>query len=796
MLRRPSVFLIGALWTGLAVAGPVQLDLWVVLSALAAALLLMVFTGRPHLAFVMFVVCFFLLGWLRSPEAYWNRHEVPISGSAYDGFPCIVSISGPSPLGKWGEPVKAEVESVLVGYGWLETRCVFLRDPDGDRRACDEGGTARGIFYAPHPRLNPYGWDSALRCRREGVIGTLVVRSWANGSASGPAFLSRFRERLRGLIRAAGSKKTEGVLEALLLGERSDLCPEVKDAMIKAGTYHVIAISGLHVGIVVLLVTSVITTLGPPRALRISLAILCVIAYVVFTGARPSAQRAGALFLVLSLARHLQIKVDSPNCVCAAGIFLLLAFPHLAWNVGFRLSIAAVFGITLLVPQLHRRCRAGGRVAKLVEYVGLGMLASFAAQVSTLPFLLYHFGRVSLMGILSNLIVLPLVTLAVAAGLEGSAAVLIWERLGLVFMKGASVLVAMITAVASFSTQHLDPVVFTGRPPMAKLMVYGCGLGLVGLWGPGIKRRWKLLILVGLSAFLIAPFPRRQKPGMVVTFIHVGDGDACLVELERGGALMIDTGAGGSEHDAGRLDIMPLLAMRGLRRLDTVIITHSHDDHYGGLASLIGNVDIGRVEIGSPTGEVGYTDLLERCREHGIPVGRIVRGDTLTCGGAVLEIFHPSDAYLGDGIEDPNAQSVVLKLVYDTVEFLFTGDVTPEVQQELTGLDFDLACDVLKVPHHGAAGGVDPEFAQRCRARYAVISAGSRFASHPDPGTVSLLEASGARTLVTKRDGAVTVVTDGEGLSVRAEVLGVVGAWSPATSSLDGGDRSWYAAPE
>jgi competence protein ComEC len=778
---------IGALWAGLAVAGSIPLDLWMLTVTLAAAVLLMLVTRRARSAFLLFLVCFFVLGYLRSPEAPWNRLKSPALDPGCRKFPCIVRVSGPSPLGRWRQPVKVRAESILVGFPWLESRLLFLRDAGAAGAVHDGGGMALGTFYAPRPRLNPYGWNTALRYRREGVLGTVVARSFVAGSAPGRLTLSRFRGCVGRLVHSAGTDKTRGVLEALLLGERTDLCPEVKEVMVRAGTYHVIAISGLHVGIVVLLVTSLITMAGPPRALRIALAVFCVVAYVVLTGARPSAQRAGTLFLILSLTRYIQWKVDIPNCVCAAGVVLLLAFPYLAWDIGFRLSLAAVFGITLLVPQLYAGGRTGGVVARIREYIQLGLLASFAAQIAALPILLYHFGRVSLIGVLSNLIVLPLVTLAVAAGLEAWVAVLLWERLGMVFMKGASAFVTLIIMMTSFLTQHIDPVVFTGRPHIAKLLAYVCALGYVGLGNPRLKRHWRLLSLIALYAFLIAPVFQERRPGTVLTFIHVGDGDACLVEFEWGETLMIDTGAGGGDYDAGRLDVLPLLAMKGLKRLDTVIITHSHNDHYGGLASLLGNVEIGQVLIGAPKGEAGYLKVLERCGEHGVQVNRIARGDTLTYGDAVIAVFHPSEAYLGSGIDDPNAQSVVLKLIYGKTEFLFTGDVTPEVQRELMNLGFDLTCDVLKVPHHGAPGGVDPAHARTCGARYAIVSAGSRFASHPCPDILQLLERSGARTLVTKSHGAVTIVTDGESLRVRTEVLGPVG---PA-SLLDVADRRW-----
>jgi competence protein ComEC len=252
---------------------------------------------------------------------------------------------------------------------------------------------------------------------------------------------------------------------------------------------------------------------------------------------------------------------------------------------------------------------------------------------------------------------------------------------------------------------------------------------------------------------------------MVLTFIHVGDGDACLVRFPGGYTILIDTGQGG-EYDAGRRDVLPFLALEGVNRLDTVLITHSHNDHYGGLAAILGNIDLGRILVGSLEGEAAYLEALERCRTRGMEVGSVGRGDTIACGGATLEILHPSRDYL-TGADDPNAQSIVLRLIYKGVRVLFTGDVTPGVQRELVDLGCDLACDVLKVPHHGAPDGVDPAFAEACGAEVAVISVGSRFASHPSPGTIRLLEDFGMRVLVTRRDGAVTVTTNGKDLEIR-----------------------------
>jgi competence protein ComEC len=564
------------------------------------------------------------------------------------------------------------------------------------------------------------------------------------------------------------------MLEALLLGRRSNVSGHVEAEMKKAGTYHVLAISGLHVGIVVLLLTTLLSILRLGRIMRIAVAVACVLGYVIFTGARPSAQRAWTFFMLVSICRLLQWKIDYPDCVCAVGAILLLAFPSLAWDVGFKLSLGAVFGITLLVPQLG----GAGKVrtspgARLKHYLLTGLVASFSAQVFTLPVLLYHFGRVSLIGPVSNLVVLPVVTLIVAAGMEALLAVPCWMGLAEVFMRGASTLVWLLFRLTGLLTGFVDPLVFAGRPATWKLVVY-CGiLAYVTLVRSDLNGKLRLLILLLLCAFLIVSSGRPSEGGLVVTFLYVGDGDACFIEMPNGTTLLIDAGACSRDFDAGRAYVLPFLAMKGVKRIDSAIITHSHNDHYGGLLSLMESVRVEQILIGASEGEAGYTGLLSEAGLRGIDVRAVGRGDTLHYGETRIEVLHPPrHARWAAGV-DPNAQSVVCKLTYRNLSVLFTGDVTPLVQSALAGSGVNLSCDILKVPHHGAPGGVDSAFAAAVGARCAVVSVGSRFASHPCPATIDLLARQGMRVLTTVSDGAVTIGSDGHSWRLRSELGGL-----------------------
>jgi len=778
--RRPSVFLLAALWAGL-LTGPVSGGcVWVYLACLLPALagLLLLKGARTGLGFL--VGCMFLLGILRSPDSAWN-----CAGSGVEDlperFPAVLEVS-PVPLSSLETGrFKARVKEVIAGCPSLEGEVVLV-DPEAGAAGGGQsaaGFVLAGTFRKPGRPLNPFAFDRRAQARRRGVAGYVSSKTRemeGSGGARvkqadmrGGGALRAFRGRIADLIRRTSRGACRGVLEAMLLGERKGLTTEVRSLMIRVGTYHVLAISGLHVGIVVLLLVSFITVLRLPRGPRVGLAVACVIFYVVLTGARPSALRAGTFFALLSLCRLLEWRVDYPNAVCAAGTVLLLAFPYLAWDLGFKLSLGAVFGITLLVPQLHppRRGRRSVK-GKAFQYATLGMAASFCAQVFTLPVVLHHFGRTSLAGILTNLVVLPLTTLIVAAGLEASVAVLVWDSLAVVFMRAAATLVDALLMSMSAATRIVDPLLVTGRPAVWKVPVYYAVLLYLGFASPRMKRSHKTLLLVGAYAFMLISIPCGSGGGLTATFLHVGDGDACVVETPSGKAMLVDTGPCGEDYDAADLYLVPFLALKGISRLDIVFITHPHSDHYGGLGSLAANVEIGEIIVGTLEGEPAYRRMLAEAGARGVLIREIRRGDSLTLDGVALEFLHPSEEYAGE-LPDANAGSLVFTLEFGEARFLFTGDVTPGVQEELIARGLVPPCQVLKVPHHGAPNALGPGLLEALDAAWAIIPAGTRFRLHPAPETLKALEISGVRAFTTSRDGAVTVTTDGSSIEVSSQ---------------------------
>lgn len=784
------MYILTGLWMGLVGAGLVGENPILVCLVLAASVVGLALVGCRRLRMPVMVIAFAVIGVLRSPEASWNRLG-PAGDTAAHGLPVVLGVRTPCLAAACSDRAVATVEQVLAGPKAILGRRVQLRGLDKLPAPGGSVFSVCGKFSSPRPRLNPYGIDGKKQSQRIGIVGAVDVASISSGPRERTVGrVSSFRERLETLIRSSYRGEASGMVEAMLLGQRERLTPRVQNLMLKAGTYHVISVSGLHVGIVLLVFSCFLSVLGLTPWLLASAYAIVIVAYVVFTGSPPSAVRAGGLFLVLGIARLLQWRIDFPNCVCATGAMLLLIFPHFAWDIGFHLSLGAVLGMAVLVPQIGPQgAPKRGFAARAWRYVFSGFAVCLAAQAFTLPIVLYDFGRASLVAPIANLVMVPLTTLAIAGGIEASFALILSERLALVLLKASAATTHLSILATGWLTHVPYSFMYPGRPCPVRMVAYFAGLGALSFLRPLMSRRAKFILLATLQGLMVIP-PARPHDGLLrLTFIYVGDGDAVLVETPDGKTTLVDAGPNTEIYGQAQNQVIRLIAMKGINFLSRVVVTHAHDDHYGGLACLLDNIRVGEIMVGDLGGEREYVNLLEGARARGVPVRPVRRGEVWLSGRAVFEVLHPAgDAVVGGpgtnpgadagmgaeagpgaglepGTDDANGRSVVVRLEYGSVSFLLTGDATPDVQTLLPVV----TCTVLKAPHHGAFHSIDPGFLEHLGAKIAVVSAGYKFGSHPSPATLAMLAAAGIETLTTSADGAVTIVTDGASLEARSE---------------------------
>ena len=689
-----------------------------------------------------------------------------------------------------------------------------------------EGGPAGFRLAATLPRYPPIEPGDRLtvegrtRPRPDSSYGHYLERlgAWGTLDARSMEVLARPVDPgtlLEGWRRDAGETLTRvlpepeaGLAAGILIGLRDRVDREVAAAFTTAGVSHVVAISGWNIAIVAAAVGAMAGRLGRRR--RAVVTAVAVVSYIVFAGASPSVLRAGAMAGVVLLARESGRSGRAAAALGLAAFLLLLAEPSLVSDAGFQLSTLATAGLvawaTPLTARLDRLTH--GRLPRwLSESLGV----SLAAQAATLPVVLASFGRLALISPAVNLLIVPLVTPAMAAGLVALAG-------GALVNLGAPTFLGAVLAAPGWVTLRLiiGIVDATAALPFASVAfepAVGVWLGLatavIGLAlvvarqrerGRGLRRKASrggvasvpaipskrpqaggqrtsvaarvattgLVIAIAVTGAVVITRPTGSAR---ITVLDVGQGDAILVEGSRGGRLLID---GGPDPDRLLVELDRRIPPWD-RRLDAVILSHPHEDHVAGLALLLDRYRVGRVfEPGMRGPGPGYAAWLDRLARPGAPTRlSIAAGDRLTVDEISMQVLWPIRGQVPDEPPDTgtgiNNVSVVLLGVIGQRRFLLTGDVEQDVDPSLLteGLP---RVDLLKIAHHGSRTATTEAFVAAVRPRVAVASAGTDNPyGHPAPRTLERLAEAGARVYRTDEDGSVTVTFGAVGLTVRTE---------------------------
>jgi len=616
---------------------------------------------------------------------------------------------------------------------------------------------------SPHPKLSaPRSGGCWVRWSEVAEPEIVEVPRWA-------AAIGQARAGIRAHMNGVLPQEVAGVARALVLGDGAALAYAQRQTIAAVGLAHLFAVSGLHIALVSgTLVRSLHWLIRgwaigfDPRRLAAAVAIPLTLMHALFAGGSPSAWRAA---ITAALTWWLVVIDRRPSATAVtAGAALMLSAPDptMALRPAFLLSIVATSAI-LSAPRRSRtdrwpRVRASATV-------------SARTLVATAPMVWWWFGGVPLIGWLTNILVLPLgswvvIPLAHIFALTASIPTAA-EPVGAALTVAVHVLLALCDTFAPLSlTQRLPPL-----DVVQGLVVLTCCLLLL------VARRWRQRLVIVAVATLVwlcadrALVAREQPRGLLrVSFVDVGQGDATLIDFPNGQLGLIDTGQGG-RHPAVR-ELRGLLEARRRSRIDLLVLTHGHPDHYGGLQHLIGEVDIGELWLNGQLLTEESDGIMSRLVTSALARGARVRfapelcGKTPRFGDAHLEVLWPCPRY--DPALGLNDNSVTLRLVFGRRSFLLTGDLERDSERLLVGTGHIKPADVLKVAHHGSRTSTTPAFLAAVRPSLAVISsgAGNRY-GHPSQLVVARLRAAGAEVLRTDLNGGVIVYTDGERLEIR-----------------------------
>ncbi|KPK41802.1 MAG: hypothetical protein AMJ78_04495 [Omnitrophica WOR_2 bacterium SM23_29] len=634
-----------------------------------------------------------------------------------------------------------------------------------------------GLLSSPRGPGNPGEFDYATYLKRRGIFSILSAKSnnviILKEGGGNPFFRAAYfvRNKIDKIIISYLPPGSANFLNAVLLGQRQDIDFELNDTFMKTGTVHLLAISGLHIGLLVFLVMLILKMLRFPYKLNIIATMFFLIFYAILTNGRPSVVRATIMAQVILVGTLIGRESSIWNSLGLAAIIILGFEPNALFDAGFQLSFISVASILYIMPKseelfYYNRKLSSSFIGRWKRYLIEAAFASAAVWIGILPFILCYFNIVTPIAVLANLFAVPLTFLIIASSIPFIIFGAVVPLVGKIFAGTTWLLCVTLFGITDiFSKIPLSYLYFPKPSPFLIFVYYIFIVALIG------HKRFKISVgkiaIVGLVLIniLVWPGALKQNDGRLsVTFLDVGHGDSIFIEFPNGENMLIDGGKG-RDTDMGQKVILPFLRNKGIYSIDAIVLTHPDADHVGGLTSVIKGLNVKRIfenGVRSDSDEyLNFEDVITRKKIERI----ILRcGDSIV-GAAKTKVIclnPPMEWATNPNIED-NDNSLVIKIHYKDIDLLFCADIEEKAINEILKYGQMLDADLIMLPHHGEKLTSRGEaFIEKVSPRYAVISQGRALREVlRSRGTEEFLLAKGIKVLRTNRDGAISVVTDG-----------------------------------
>lgn len=636
-----------------------------------------------------------------------------------------------------------------------------------------------GRVERPKGPRNPGDFDFRHYLLLNGISGVMYVQTNSDLTlAAGHAVSWSLRTavaRVRSGMASTIDETVGGVegsfLKGILLGDRSEIPTEVKTSFINSGVVHVLAVSGLHVGMVALIFISVFTFLRLRKPWTTLLTIVSLLFYMLLTGSAPSVVRATIMAVTILLAPVMQRRSDVFNSLAFSAIVIFFYDAKQLFNPGFQLSYAAVASILYFYPKVvtfsgyfPNRLRAN----RFFGYSWKLFSVSCAAQVGTIPFTIAYFGKISIVSFVANLVVIPAVGIGLALGFAVSVFSLFSGWFAGIYGAAEQVLLSLILRFVDLSGNLSFAYISVSSFGVLSFLIFYVIVTLLFNFKEKALRRRLVLALLILGNIAILPSLLEDTPIVRLTVLDVGQGDAILVQFPSGKALMVDAGPKTFSYDAGERIVVPFLK-RTVGKLDVLLVTHPHSDHLGGVESILRSIPVETVlDAGHHAESSIYLGYMNALKDLNIPYACVRAGNTISLfQEARVFVLHPTRSFVQKDslhfVRSFNNSSVVLKILYGKVGILLTGDAEEPSETQMLYLYGEfLKSDLIKVAHHGSTTCSGEFFIKRVKPQFAAISVGAlnKFGL-PSTEVVERYQLSGARVCRTDEDGALMFETDG-----------------------------------
>lgn len=676
-----------------------------------------------------------------------------------------------------------------------------------------------GTVSVPDSATNPGTFDQYIYLRNKGYylcISNGTIESGNHRPYSIEGFLYGIKNRCTKIIDNSFDSESAGIVKAMLVADKSTLDKNIKKLYSENGIAHIMAISGVHVAIIGMTLYGFLRKLRIGRLISGTFSIAIIILYGIMTGMSSSTERAVIMLILSIAAEYFGRKTDAPTSIGFAMIIMVLGNPYVILDAGFQLSFAAITGVTVVAPQLrkllrmfkcfikeadekkkqkHKKIMSLRKVIiKLIDALVVG-IASF---ITTTPVIIYYYYQFPPYSILINLIVIPLVSLIVG----GSILVVLTG----LFFTGAAVVMTYPVRLILFGYKYLC--IFASGLPGASVLVGHISIGMVFVYYLSVVLIFAILRMIRIGKterggpilylmlatvlFLTVVYEvYSYDKSLKIVYMDVGQGDGVLLRTSGHGGILIDGGSSSNKR-VGEYVMVPVLKYYGVSEIEYAFVSHGDADHVSGLEYLLNEEQSGVHVVNLVLPEYGDQDALQELKSeataNNVNIIYMKPGDNITYNHQHaetinIECLYP-DEEAGQGVLDTNNLSMILKttITWDVREadienlnkssdsdaslsLLFVGDAGIAAEKRLIELygknslgeiSDSIACDILKVGHHGSRNSSGSDFLKRVSAMYGIISCGkdNRY-GHPHAETLERLKMADTKYMTTKEHGAI-----------------------------------------
>lgn len=615
-------------------------------------------------------------------------------------------------------------------------------------------------------------------------------------------FPEKIRYKINIFLNQTLTPRQAGVYKAILTGDRSSLSPEINESFKSSGATHLLAISGIHIGLLALISTFLLNTLlkrseklilhFPVLKLSAALSLIPLTMYATVAGFGPPVVRSLIMATVFIAAFICNRQWSIANNISIAGLIILAFNPTLLTTASFQLSFTAVLAISLFAPLLKRITEASSSPTqkntlshKLTRWIIASLLISTIASAGTAPIILTHFNRISLLSPFTTLLIEPLLCIwSLTLGLFGALLLPLPQLSAFVFQAGAVGIDLAITITSTLSAIPFASIWSPAPHPIQTVSWYVLLVSLASWQYSRFQLLTKIGFVLGLTGLTI-PFlisPKTDSKYMEVTVLDVGQGSAIILQLPDKRTFLVDGGqktysrkSEKQSFDVGEQIIAPYLWHNKITKLSGVIISHQDADHYSGLGFILDKFKPDNLWINHRNNKTPdldkdmYSRIVDKAKKLGIAVSTPVQGENLLSGSTakliVISQISPKTAVSKS--KSTNDESLVLRLQYNNRSFLFPSDIEKQGELSVINQSKDLIdTDVLIAPHHGSKTSSSPNFLDAVSPEIIVVSAGKNSSGiFPSEENISAYKKIGSKVYLTAESGSVFFKTDGDTLT-------------------------------